>query len=396
MIDIQNRQEISIAQGGLVNSKFHSCFVESSPTHAIEGRGPYLIDYKNEKYIDMICALGPISIGYNNPSINASVMKQVSKGSIFSLPDPLEVEASEYLLENYLTKYDAVKYLLTGAEATSGACRIARSATARQWIYTQGYHGHHANWISTKPNNSGVGDKYNYKEFENIDALLEIPDCDLKIAAAIILEPIHLEHSDSNKQKLISLKQKCLKNGTLVIFDEIVCGFRIPENFISNIVEPDLICIGKGIANGYPLAAIVGKKHLMHQTPYFISSTFAGFTLSLSAHLATMQFIKNNPLKEMYLEACSLMNKIQGNLNEIVDLKGYGTRGYFDGNVEMFALLQQELLKNKVLIGKSYYFNYSHVSIKKIILDAFETACYNIHMGAELKSRLPYFTFKRA
>ncbi len=381
-----------IAQGCLTNSKHRNCFTENFPKKLQSGIGCYVQDPANKTYIDFICGLGAMSIGYKNAHIDSAVFDQISQGVTFSLPHPIENQSAEFLLSEFLTPYDKVKYLKTGAEATSAAIRIARVQTGRQWIYTTGYHGWHDSWISSKLNPQGVPEKSNLymREFETLEELmLNLSDK----PAAVIIEPIMLEHSEQNTQKLFKLKKKCEDNGIILIFDEIVCGSRIPETFISKVVVPDLVCIGKGIANGYPLSAVIGRNELMEQN-YFVSSTFAGETLSLRAHYETMKYFKNNPFKYVYEEANKIMDLMKLTFKRYVDIEGYGTRGFIKGSPEKFGLLQQEMSDAGMLIHRSIFMNYSHGSISKNIQSLIQDVIIKMN-GAELKGRPPTEPFKR-
>ena len=392
LLDLANKQLQYIAQGSLTNSKMHASFSDNTPTHIESANGPYCTSHVREKYIDLSCALGAISIGHNNPQVNEAVQKQLTKGNLFTMSSPIEVEAAEFLLDEFLSTYDAVKYLKTGAEATTGATTIARAATGRQYILSTGYHGHHPQWCSMEQTNYGIEDHFYFKKYDTIDEIINSDK--LRDAAAVIVEPILLDDSEANTQKLFKLKAACEATSTLLIFDEIVCGMRNEHGFISRVIKPDLICIGKGIANGFSLSGIVGKKHLMHDTPYFISSTFAGECLPLAAHLATLKFIKNNSLVQMCQDAKRIQTKIASIIPKKIKLKGYGTRGYFEAEKEDFALFQQECIKAGVLFNRSWFMNYSHIPLERIIESSFSDASYTFQT-AKLEGRMPRDGFKR-
>lgn len=388
-LNLQQRQEKVIAQACLTNSKHKNCFPSNFPSHILKSQGAYSHGSDGKAYIDMICGLGSISIGQRVSLIDDQVRQTlINSGNTFSLSSPYEIEAAEFLLSEFLPKYDRVKFLKTGAEATSAAVRMARVATGRMPIYTVGYHGWHDQWISTKTNPKGApsSEYMQMHEFETIDTLLL---AEFKGVAAVIVEPIMLEHSEENTKKLIALKNKCLESGTLLIFDEIVCGTRIPETFISSRLDPDLVCLGKGIANGFELTAVVGRKAVM-ESDYFVSSTFAGSAMALTGHLHTMKYFKNNPYKYVYEEANRMMDLFKQSIPS-ADLQGYGTRGYFKGD---YALVAQEFCNAGMLLGRSWFFNYSHAAITSSMKSIIEDVS-NSFSGATLKGTPPKEAFKR-
>jgi len=390
LLDQIAKHQSRIAQGGLTNSKFHASFPENAPYFIERAYGPYCYTKEGEQFIDLSAALGAISIGHNETSVLEAVQKQLIKGNLFTMASSIESECADFLLTEFLTDYDAVKYLKTGAEATTGAITIARSATGRQRIITQGYHGHHPHWCSTKPTHFGVMDHFYFKEYPTVDDILKLPVSDLQSVAAVIVEALFLDDDEYSILNLIKLKELCDKSGTLLILDEIITGFRVDTAFVSKLIKPNLICIGKGIANGFSLSGIVGSKELMHETPYFISSTFAGETIPLAAHLAVMKYIKNNNLKGFCEWAKNLMKRIK--LPKGITYEGYGTRGYFKG--ENFTHFQQEAIKAKLLFNPSPFLNFSHQPLEKVILSSFDDACYSMER-TNLEGRPARSNFKR-
>lgn len=354
-----SRLQKVIAQGCLTNSKHPSCFTNNYPHGILGGLGPYVEGFDKRQYFDTICGLGSVSVGYRNTEIDKQVIKQISsQGATFSLASPAEIEAAEFLLTEFLPQYDAVKWLKTGAEATAASVRIARAHTGRKAIIQVGYHGHHDQWISTKHNPIGLGDQFQMYETYDIPSTLKMMEG--SEYAAIIVEPIMLDYGPENLAALRALKEMCMKTGAILIFDEIVCGMRIPECFISSVIEPDLVCVGKGIANGYSVSGVVGKKHLMHDIPYFVSSTFAGESHSLVAAKATMTYWRKNGFDELWEKSQETMKYINDRLNVFhVKLEGYGTRGYWQGPIEEIGRMFQEAIKCQILLGRSYFYNFA-------------------------------------
>lgn len=398
--EFRSRLEKYIAQGCLTNSKHPSCFVDGVyPTGVRGGLACFLEGTDGRQYFDTICGLGAVSVGYRNVYIDKPILKHImDKGVSFSLPTLAEIEAAEILLTEFLPQYDAVKWLKTGAEATSAAVRIARAATGRKHVIQVGYHGHHDQWISTKKDPIGLSDIHHMVECHDIRSAITRLGLGIESFAAVIVEPIMLEHSDANTKLLRELKTLCQKLGVLLIFDEIVCGMRIPECFISSEIGPDLICVGKGIANGWPVSGVVGKKDLMHDIPYFVSSTFGGEAVSLVAAKETMTFFRKNDFKNVYEKANETMQWINDLLKVFhVKLSGYGTRGYWQcDDINDLARVFQASIDAQVLLGRSFFYNYASREKDDTLRSRLEDAAMFLsRTDYKLRGKAPRDPFKR-
>jgi glutamate-1-semialdehyde aminotransferase len=250
-----DRQRLSLGQGALTNSKRPSCFVEGVYPIAIDwGRGCEVWDTKGKRYIDFICALGTNLIGYGHTEIVDTIFKQVQRGILFSLGTPQEVYTAERL-KGIFPFVDCVKFLKSGSEACTAAVRIARAnRPERKLIYSDGYHGWHDEFVSLAPPHYGVMD---HTQIGKLPERLE--DIDPR-ACAIILEPVLTDASPTRIEYLRTLRDFCTRHGVLLIFDEIITGFRFPKWSVSTTygITPDLICLGKAIAGGMPLSVVGG------------------------------------------------------------------------------------------------------------------------------------------
>lgn len=400
--ELKNRQQEVIAQGCLTNSKHHSSFVEGPyPTHAKHAYGAKLFTTDGRSFIDTYAALGAISLGFCDGKVNEAAKEAMYNGQSLSLPSRYEVEAAELLLSTYLNFFDCVKYLKTGAEATSAAVRIARAATNRSQVLSVGYHGWHDLWISTKFNPKGLGDhEYDIFEFPSIKDLIESNSITQK-TACVIVEPVMLEYSNQAIQELRQLKEVCEKRGAILVFDEIVCGMRLPTGFISKLVQPDITCFGKGVANGFSVAGLATTKKLGHETPYFVSSTYAGETGPLAAHRATIDEHRSrhsqfDGLWEMGQEMNEFHNQCIRNAQLDIELKGYPTRAFFVAkNMEHLSLWFQEVLKQGVFVGRSVFHYYAQIVHWPIYKTALENASEQIRLGARLQGQVVKEPFKR-
>lgn len=395
MSDWLKRSRQVMAQGETgCNSKRPSHYVEGIyPTHLVSGQDCYVTDSEGKKYIDFVGGLGTLSLGYNNPKVNEAIMRQVKKGiSSCSLPHVLEVEVAEMICHTFAL--EKVRFLKTGNEATSAAVRIARAYNDRDCITIDGYHGHGDFWTALTPPAKGVKDvfcAYKNDQFESIEP-----------AAAYIFEGLTISDSQLAVNQIKSNIGLHRVHDTLIISDEIVTGCRV-ENFTANQkfnYEADMVCLGKGIANGMPLAVVGGKAKIMDGQDYFISSTFSGEVLSLAACKATLEEIKNRSLKDLEFYA----KRFMGNLNDIVkalgfQISGYGTRGMLPTTELECALFMQECCKAGVLFGKAFFYNFSHMEVtgvEQMVLSIANDVTGKILRGeVKLEGNIPNPNFKR-
>lgn len=268
-----------------------------APVFLEKGLGSHVWDVDGNEYIDYPMALGPILLGHNDPVVNEAVRKQMEKGNVFSLPHPLEVEMAE-LLTGIIPCAEMVRFGKNGSDVTAGAVRAARAFTGRDLIACCGYHGWQDWYIGTTTRNGGVPKEvrkltlpFAYNDIAGLDKIFS---GNPKKVAAVILEPfISDEPQDRFLEKVAALAKR---EGAILIFDEMVTGFRLSLGGAQEYfgVVPDLSCFGKGMANGYPLSAVVGKREIMEIfDEIFFSFTFGGETLSLAAAKATIKQIRD-------------------------------------------------------------------------------------------------------
>lgn len=383
------RQQDVIAQGALTNSKHPDRFIGGIyPTHAVKWSGCYLFDEKNERYADYICGLGTNLLGYSNPKI----VEATVSGASPSLPTHYEVLAAEKLNE-FFCFAEKWKFSKTGSVACNAAIKIARAYTGRKIILSQGYHGDGDEFVSLTPPASGV---HTCTEI----ALLK-DDSDFSDVAAVIIEPIETELSDARTQWLYALREKCTKAGALLIADEIITGFRFPKFSVStylNIV-PDLIVIGKAMANGHPLAAVGGKAKVM-DCGYFVSSTYAGSVESLSACLAVMNLLASDPsysILKLWDAGRNFRDKFNGVAEPLgLSIEGYPTRGVFKGTEMVKALFMQEACKAKFLFGPSWFYNFHLIAEDYNLFSFLKDFVLNMRMGGvPLQGKMPTSAFSQ-
>ena len=295
------RARRSIPGASQTLSKGANMFVEGAyPAFLQRGQGCRVWDVDGGEYIDYVLGLASITLGYAYPAVTEAVARQLAEGSIFSLPHPLEVEVAERLIE-VIPCAEWARFLKTGSEANAAAIRVARAATGRDVIVYCGYHGW-ADWYAiTTPRSKGIPKDFahfiapfNYNDVPSLERAL---DEHYGKVAAVIMEAVLLDAPAAGFLELV--KKLAHEHGALLIFDEIVTGFRwatggAQEHFG---VVPDLATFGKGMANGLPLAALVGRADFARQfEDVFVSSTFGGDTLALAAARATIDEYRQQPV----------------------------------------------------------------------------------------------------
>ena len=374
------RAEEVIPLGSQTFSKSRTQYpVGISPLFASRAKGPYLWDLDLNKYIDLVSGLASITLGYKDKKFTRYVKKQVSKGVNFSLPGILECEVAEKII-SMVPGAEMVRFGKNGSDVTSAAIRLARSFTNRDHVVVCGYHGWHDWYIGTTSKNSGVPEtiskithKFEYNNLESLQKLFqEYPD---KIAA-VIMEPMNKDFPENNF--LQQVKEITNKNGALLIFDEVITGFRFSRGGAQEIfgVNPDLSTFGKGLANGFPISAIVGKKEIMKgMEEIFFSGTFGGELVSLSAANYVLGLHQENlivpRLNEIGAELATVTNDAitRNHLSEIFNLSGHDTWKFLNikatenHSVEVIkTYFMQEIFKRGLLTVGTHNVTLSHKS----------------------------------
>jgi glutamate-1-semialdehyde aminotransferase len=308
----------------------------------------FLKDVNNQIYDDFDMALGSVILGYKKKEWLQELL--IPDGFNFSAPHPLESMLAEKLVR-LIPSAEMVKFFKNGSDATEIAVRLARAYTGRKWIVSFGYHGFHDWYVSAIDRNKGVLPNYHI-QCQDIDA---INWCDNNIAA-VILEP-----TTKGKDYISYVANK---HGALVIFDEVLTGFRYHIGGLQAMggTIPDLSCFGKCMANGLPLSAVVGRKdimQLMDDGGVFASSTFGGETIALAVALETVKELENNPNKLWDIGGrwlVGIRNLIAQKDLPMVEIKGLRPRCGVEFKdyggitaIEFQSLYLQELLKRGIL-----------------------------------------------
>ncbi len=380
-----------IPAGTQTYSKGVTQFVEGfSPKYLDHGKGAYVWDVDGNKYLDYIMGCHPLVLGYSDPDVNAAVVKQLEKGSTFSLMNELEVSVSELLID-IIPCAEMVRFGKNGADATTAGVRVARAITGRDHIAYCGYHGWHDWYIANTDLNSGIPD-FNKKlahsfSYNNLDSLekvfKEYPDQ----VAIVIMEPLTVLKPKNN---FLHEVQKMAKHyGAILMFDEIITGFRFSLGGAQDLlgVTPDLSSFGKGISNGIPLSALVGKKEYMEALDKtFFSFTYGGDCIGLSAAEACIPKLQRENVPDHLWKVGKVLkdgfNQLAAihNLEEFMQCIGYPCRSIISFNgrgkyneLELKSILQQELVRRGVLWTGYHALSWTHTSKEiNLTLDAYD------------------------
>ena len=337
-----------------------------SPFFASKGSGSYLWDVDGNKYIDLVASLAAVTLGYGDPEINKAVKRQLKKGVSLSLSSKLETVVAEKIID-LVPSAEMVRFAKNGSDATSAAVRIARYFTGRDHIISIGYHGWHDWYIGSTTRSMGVPSAVQaltlsarYNDLSHVENLFEEVKGDV---AAVILEPMN--SVDPAPGYLESLRNFCFSNNILLIFDEVITGFRFARGGAQELfgVTPDLSCFGKGIANGFPISVIAGRREIMEGfKEVFFSGTFGGELLSLTAANVVLDKVRENRvIPELYrvgqVIQQGLQNEISNNRYEFVNISGNSTWTFLNWTLESDALQNQvktyflqEMFKRRILV----------------------------------------------
>ena len=345
---------------------------EQAPCFYKYARGSRLVDADGKEFIDFGMALGACILGYNHPIVVKAIERELKNGVLSILPSPLEPKLAE-LITDIFPSIAMVRFLKTGAEACSAAVRLARAFTGREYILASGYFG----WHDWSGKGQGIPESAKKLTLEfafndsadflaKLDSLPEAP-------AAVIMEPVINEHP--RKEFLSAIRERCQKKGIVLIWDEIKTGARMAPGGAQEYYgfKPDLTVLGKGIASGMPLAAVGGKKEIMKAWDrVWISSTFAGESLSLAASAATLNFIRKNPvnsrIEKLGKKLLSGFKKIVGEFpglgkySGIHQMNTIGLREDLPNLQELEAKFFREILSSGFIIKRHGYnfVSYSH------------------------------------
>jgi glutamate-1-semialdehyde aminotransferase len=316
-----------------------------TPQYLVSGRGSKVKDATGKEFIDWIGGLGASFLGYAHVGFTNSLRVALYNGTAFSLPHYLEYSVAEKLtdtLGKYVPGWQGVplqvRWVKTGSDACNAALRLARAATGKKICKSQGYHGQSSSFVGMTAPHWGISEDANMHPFafNDLTSLDHEDDTKYGVAAVILEQNIEEPHPDFYP----GLRKWCDDHEALLIMDEVVTGVRYARGGACEVygIQPDLVCCGKALGNGLPIAALVGPTEYMEwfsrNDPVFVSSTNAGDPISLAAADFILDYIHDGKyLKHLDLIGTTLMT----GLREIgLDVPGIPCRSLvkFANNVE--------------------------------------------------------------
>ena len=386
----------NVIPGG-VNSPVRACkSVGCDPIFVKKALGSKIIDVDNNEFIDFVCSWGPMILGHNHPKIVAAIKEALANGTSFGAPTPLEIDLAEQVI-NAFPSMDKVRFVSSGTEATMSAIRLARGYTGKKVVvkFDGCYHGHADSFLVQAgsgvitlgiPGSPGVPDdivkntiSIPYNDFETLEKTLS--DQSLEIAC-VIIEPVAgnmgvVPPAEGFLQKLRELTEQ---NNIVLIFDEVITGFRLALGGAQSRfgITPDITCLGKIIGGGLPVGAYGGKKELMAQIapegPVYQAGTLSGNPLAMAAGVATVKALSEpgfydrleekadsfaadlKTLAEKYLPGETTLNRVGSMMTTfftegpVVDFKSA-----MGSNTERYGQFFREMLTNGIWIAPSQF-----------------------------------------
>ena len=362
------------------------------PFFAKEAHGSKIIDVDGNSYIDYCLAYGPLVLGHANEKIMDKVAEQLKIGSAYGVPTENEIELAKLVIKK-VPCAEMVRFVNSGTEATMSAIRLARAATGKKKIikFEGSYHGAH-DYVLVKSGSGAVGlpDSPGVPEdttkntilvgFNNKEAVADLIEREGDDIAAIIVEPImgNIGFIPPKGDYLKFLREITRQNDIILIFDEVITGFRIAEGGAQEYfgVTPDLVTFGKILGGGFPIGGFAGKKELMEMISpagtVYQAGTFNGNPISITAGIAMLNQLNNDFYVESNKKGNTLRNGIQDILNDKdLDFKVAGLSSMFQiyftdkevydytsaksADTKKFNQYFHTLLKNGVFIPPSQF-----------------------------------------
>jgi glutamate-1-semialdehyde 2,1-aminomutase len=296
--------------------------VGGAPFFVARGEGCFLWDVDGNRYVDFVCSWGALILGHAHPEVVAAVKAAVERGTTYGAPTELEVRLAEQIQSAFPTM-EMLRLVNSGTEATMSALRVARGYTGRgKVIKFEGcYHGH-ADYLLVKagsgattfgiPDSAGVPESFSQETivlpYNDADAFIRTMDEIGDQVAAVIVEPVagNMGVVLPKPEFLRALRDQTRKHGAVLIFDEVITGFRLTYGGAQHLfgIEPDMTCLGKIVGGGFPLAAYGGRREIMQAVaplgPVYQAGTLSGNPVAVTAGLTTLRVLeRDKPYAEL-------------------------------------------------------------------------------------------------
>lgn len=340
--------------------------VGQAPLFIERSEGAYCWDLDGNKYVDCINGLASVLLGHAHPQVSRAVHEQIDRGVIFSLPSTAEYEVASRIVD-LVPSAEKVRFGKNGSDATSAAIRLARAYTGRDLVAVCGYHGWHDWYIGSTSRHLGVPEAVRNQtmtfRYNDIDSLASLLAENSGKFAAIIMEPMNIQFPRDGF--LAKVRDLATQHGAVLVFDEIVTGFRFHRGGAQSMfnVVPDLTALGKGLANGYALSAICGRGDIMDlMESIFFSGTMGGELASLAAARVSLDIIRDEDVpaviaqrgQRLLDETANLIDR--HGLADVLSIAGHPSWSilvFSDGRsgsgYEMKTLYMQEALERGIL-----------------------------------------------
>jgi glutamate-1-semialdehyde 2,1-aminomutase len=379
--DWLTRAEAVIPLGSQTFSKSRTALpVGVSPLFIERGQGSHVWDVDGNEYVDFMSGLLAISLGYRDVDVDLAVQEQMQSGVTFSLPHPVEAEVAELIVE-HVPCAELVRFGKNGSDATAGAVRVARAYTERDRIAVCGYHGWQDWYIGSTTRDLGVPSatkalthKFAYNDARSLEALLDAYPGEF---AAVILEPMNIAWPAPGF--LQDVQAAARSHGALLVFDETITGFRFAMGGAQQLfgVIPDLATFGKGVANGFPLSIVTGRRDVMTlMEEVFFSFTFGGETLSLAAAKAVIGKMRREPVLEtIHRQGQKVLDGVADRIashrvEDFCGISGHPSWSFFSiagappfSASEVRTLYLQEMFARGILTLGTHNMSYAHSDV---------------------------------
>jgi glutamate-1-semialdehyde 2,1-aminomutase len=289
--------------------------VGGTPVFIKKGKGAYITDVDDNQYLDYIQSWGPLIFGHADKDIEKAIIETIKNGTSFGAPTEVETILAKEVLELF-PHLDKIRFVSSGTEATMSAIRIARGVSGKDDIikFKGGYHGHSDSLLVSagsgavtfgSPSSPGVpADFTKHTLLADYNNIASVKKCfKAGNVGCVIIEPIagNMSLIPADKEFLLELRELCTKNGAVLIFDEVMSGFRASLKGSYGLlgIEADMVTFGKVIGGGMPVGAFAGKAEIMKQLspegPIYQAGTLSGNPVAMSAGLASLKKLKENP-----------------------------------------------------------------------------------------------------
>ena len=326
--------------------------VGGSPLFINNAKGSKIYDVDGNEYIDYVLSWGPLILGHSHPSVIKALKSAVEKGTSYGAPTPLEIELAQMVIKAY-PSIEKIRMVNSGTEATMSAIRAARGFTGRDKVikFEGCYHGH-ADGLLVKagsgattfgvPDSPGVPESYAKNTitlpFNDIKAFKDVIEKEYKTIACVIVEPVvgNIGCVLPKEDFLETLRRETENYGVILIFDEVMTGFRVSYGGAQAYyrIKPDMTCLGKVIGGGLPVGAYGGKREIMSKIapegPVYQAGTLSGNPIAMTAGIETLKILSK---KGTYQKLEKTMQGIEEGLKDAAKKAGIKTKFYRAGTM---------------------------------------------------------------